>query len=241
MPFSLGGISKSAATVTHPLVELPWRGIFVFLHENLPRKNGQMPGTECHRERLTLPTLPNPLAKNTLGNSLWSHAYLFWTVTLPVHDCGHQQLGTATEGWKSVPERWHGWLCLLMSLKRWSALINHSSRDFYRQTAYSVGLPLSHLPAAWDEIPWLVWTSLLRLTELLFLDGNLPSCISSQWDRMSRLYLHQTGWGNPIQKWLFPRLVTRHYVSFPAPILLHKQDDIWELCLKKRAWLGHAW
>lgn len=83
IPFSLGGISKSAADTTCPFAELPWMLIFVFLPKNIPPKDGQLPDAECHRERLTLPTNPAPSAKNTPGNSLWSHAYLFWTVTLP--------------------------------------------------------------------------------------------------------------------------------------------------------------
>lgn len=58
---------------------------------------------------------------------------------------------------------------------------------------------------------------------------------------MSRSYLRPTGWGNPIQKWLFPRFVTWDHVPFAAPILLQKQDDIWEVCLKEKAWLGRGW
>lgn len=45
IPFPLGGMTKSAADITCPFVELPWRLIFVFLPKNLPLKNGQMPDT----------------------------------------------------------------------------------------------------------------------------------------------------------------------------------------------------
>lgn len=178
--------------------------------------------------------------RNTLGNSLWSHACLFWTATLPVHDWGHWQLRTASEGQTSVPQWQWGHIFILMRLKRSTAMINSSSRYFHGRTAHAVCLPLSHLPGAWDEIPWLVWTGLLRLTELLFLHGNLPSCIS-EWEGKPRSDLHRTGCSNPVQKLLFPKFVTRHSVSFPAPILLHKQEDIWEFCLKKRTWFGCGW
>lgn len=118
-------------------------------------------------------------------------------------------------------------------------MINSSSRYFHGRTTHAVCLPLSHLPGAWDEIPRLVWTGLPRLIQLLFLDANLPSCIS-KWEGMSRSDLHRTGCSNWVQKWLFLKFVEWHSVSFPAPILLHRQEDTWEFCLKKRAWFGYG-
>lgn len=182
----------------------------------------------------------HPWPRNTLENSLWLHACLFWTATLPVHDCGHRQLRTASEGQISVPQWQQGHIFILMRLKRSIAMINSSSRYFRQRTEHAVCLPLSHLPGASDEIPRLAWTGLLRLTELLFLDGNLPSYIS-KWEGMSRSDLHRTGCSNPVQKWLFPKFASWHSVSFPAPILLHRQEDTREFCLKKRAWFGYGW
>lgn len=53
-----------------------------------------------------------------------------------------------------------------------------------------------------------------------------------------------SNWGEVTQFksvfFFFLRLVTWHYGSFPAPILLHKQDDIWEFLFEKES-LAWPW